>query len=347
MPLISEDDLVRARLADPFPIVASVVPGARLSRNGRRIEAPGVLRADQKPDGGWLACDWYGGGIGDAIAMVRCVTQKNFSDAVTALLGCPPSPAPLTWEERQTRPRVPPQVPPSLGRAYLEGRGLLPATILEAENARILLYVRGGVLFVGRDETGVVRHAALRLFVPMPERLDDRGKMMPPLNKFDLKGSDKSFAVRLPGDLRDGLILVEGGINMLAAREICKRLGMGRPWVLATGGVGGRSWLLEPHAHGLTENAERVVLLGENERSGNEPSPIKQAATDALRERLCGAVAELRNGEIPAVMRPPERFKDVADWNLAVSTETDVMVDFQNYKETPCATDGSVVNLSL
>lgn len=291
----------------------------QLDRSGRSIRIPKVLRADRNPDGSWIACDWHGGGIGDSIAVVRWATGCGFVQALEELVGDPTKPLPPAPPPPPQPPKKPPRLPRldgvDEGRAYLLGRGISQRTIRAAELARAVHYVRGAVVFLGRDHGShgaPVRLAALRYLEPIPVPDDE------PMTKRDLAGSDKDYPVLLPGDPAR-VVVVEGGVNALAVQDICLYRSEEPPTVIATGGVGVRSWIVaNSHVRALLVAAERVEIWCENEVSQDGDSATeKQAKTDLLRERLADEIALVRGGELPELVYPPEGVKDSADWILA------------------------------
>lgn len=282
---------------------------------GRSIRVRDVLRGDRRGDGHWVHCDWHGGGIGNNINMVRQLTGRGFIQAIETLVGTATMPvAPIVIPQAPpalTRPRVPSLNGVAEGRAYLEGRGISPQSIVAAEQAGALRYCRGAVLFIGRDHEHPrqeIRLATLRHLEPQP---GPDGELM---TKRDLAGSNKNFPVLLPGD-PSVVAIVEGGVNALGVRDIGLRRGV-CPTVIATGGVGVRHWATEnPVLRELLAKAERVLIFGENEVGQDGAlDPVKQERTDLLRMRLAETVAEVRDGQLPSMVYPPPTIKDAADW---------------------------------
>ena len=286
------------------------------ARNGRSIRVDKVLRADRGPDGRWVSCDWFGGGIGDNVALVRHTVGCGFVEAIEHLVGTafrPVAPvAPPPREPARTRPRLPRLANVGEGRRYLAGRGVSEDTILAAEECGALSYCAGAVAFLGRDHLSPSREIRLVNLRYLDPRTGDDGK---PMTKRDLAGSDKDFPVLLRGD--PGLVeIVEGGVNALAVRDLSLLSRGVAPTVIATGGVGVRHWLTRnPVLADLVAGADHVVVTGENETdAAGNPDPEKQARTDELRTRLQEAVAGLRDGVLPELRYPPAALKDAADW---------------------------------
>lgn len=290
-----------------------------LSGGGRSVRVKRVMRGDRHGDGTWVHCTWQGGAIGDNISLVRHLLGCGFIAAIETLVGTATRPVPQVAIPNGppvlTRPRVPPMNGIAQGRAYLQGRGISPHSILAAEQAGALRYCHGAVLFTGRDHSHSqqeIRLAALRYLVPKPVPDDE------PITKRDLAGSSKTYPVLLPGS-PDVVAIVEGGVNALGVRDIGLRRGV-CPSVIVTGGVGVRHWVSDnPYMCRLLAGAKRVLVFGENEMAADGgPDPAKQAETDALRHRLAKAVGEVRLGELPDLIYPPAAVKDAADWALAM-----------------------------
>jgi hypothetical protein len=301
------------------------------SRNGRSVRVDHVLRADKRPDGSWVACDWFSQGIGDNIALVQKETGCGFLQAVGLLTGSQPSTH--TGEKRDystsqarpaiERPRVPGLSCIDEGRSYLMERCISAQTIQAAEECGALSYCRGAVIFLGRDHESPsheVRLATLRYLVPV---VGEDGKAM---KGRDLAGTDKAYPLFIPGDERL-IAIVEGGTSALAVRDLYLGAYGIAPTVIALGGVGIRHWVdTNVPLQARLGVAQQVVVLGENERGrAGMSAQTKQALTDELRHRLASDIARHRDGELPVILYPPDGIKDVADWLSAVlSTKTGV-----------------------
>ncbi len=263
-------------------------------------------RITRKSDGHWVACDKTGNGIGDTIALVRDLEPGiGFLEAVARLAEGPVATRePVPEPARRTRPARLPQTRADrhAGRAYLQGRGISPATLDHAERSGFLRYAGGGVLFVGRDANGGLRNVSKRLIAPGPDE--------PP--KRDLAGSDKTYPPTLPGNPRV-VWIVEGGVDALAARDLAIRRGKAPPTVLVSGGAGVRLFLDNPSVKTLLLHAESVVVVRDNESTAK-----KQAETDAGHDRQIDRVKALRGN--CADWRPPAGVKDVAELNRREET---------------------------
>lgn len=295
-------------MTDPSVYLESC--GYTVRREGRHLSARAhgdeVYRVTRKDEGHFVACDKYGNGIGDNIALVQDVEPgTGFSDAVYKLGGAPR----VGPSMRPTEPtREPPTLPPAsdrdrlAGRSYLDGRGIDAATLDTAEKAGMLRYTGGAVLFVGQDRAGMPRNVTRRA----TESAD-------PIQKRDLRGSDKRFPPILKGDPAS-VWIVEGGADALAAHSLAQRQGKAAPTVIVSGGAKVRGFLENPDVQALLRKAERVTIAGENEKD----APT-QAQTDAERVKLAARVREVTGRDVQTWTPARDQGKDLAD--LAKATQ--------------------------
>lgn len=297
------------------------------ARSGRAIRVENVLRSDCRPNGQWVSCGWYSEGIGDNISLVRNETGCTFADAVILLTGTryqhiePLKPLNPRSHENipPQRPRVPGSSCLADGRRYLLGRGISQSTVMAAERCGALNYCRNAIIFLGRDfstASSEIRLASLRYLTPC---IGEDGK---PMTKRDLAGSDKSYPVFLKGD--PGMVcVVEGGTNCLAVHDLYKKAGHATPSVIATGGVGIRSWTQQNKwIQSQIQAADKIVMFNENEVDKKGcPDPIKQARTDAMRELTAQSIMEIHHGQMPCMIYPPQHHKDAADWLVEFNTQ--------------------------
>lgn len=286
-----------------------------VGKRGDSISVKGVMRLDCK-DGTWIACDWTETCIGDNIDVVRFVQPgTNFPDAVFELTGAREELSTRIVPERprlERRPSIPYERGRGAGQAYLRDvRGVSEETVRHAEAAGMLRYLDNGILFTGRDQSKAIRSATIRHIQPV--RMED-GEF---ITKRDLADSDKGFPAVLPGGTAR-VVVVEGGINALAARDLAIRAGEEPPTVIATGGVGVRKWVRENLVlRDLLAGADSVTIMAERETDAEgEPDPAKQSKTDARRQQLADEIAAVREGELPDTVFPPPGVKDAAEWNL-------------------------------
>jgi hypothetical protein len=285
-----------------------------VNKRGDSISVEGVMRLDLK-DGKWLSCDWNGKRIGDNIDLVKFVQPgSSFPEAVFQLTGnreeLPTRIAPREKEQSIRRPSIPYERGKGAGRTYLRDvRGISEASIKHAEDSGALRYLDNGVLFTGRDVSKAIRSATIRHIEPVTA---PDGKV---ISKRDFADSDKAFPAVLPGS-RSKVVVVEGGINALAVRDIAIRAGQAPPIIIATGGVGVRKWIRDnPELREILEQADQVEIMGEREVKDGKPDPVKQAETDARRKELADEIAGARQGEVPAILMPPPGIKDAAELN--------------------------------
>ena len=279
--------------------------GYTVRREGRHLSVRSgsdeYYRITQKPDGHWVACDKYGNGIGDNIALVQEIEPgTRFTEAVYKLHGEPvfkPPQRPLEPRYR-TPPLLPPQVDAerAVGRLYVAQRGISAAILERAEQTGFMRYTGGGVLFCGYDPSGQVRNVTKRSIDPQAA-----------VQKRDLRGSDKRYPPILEGD-PSKVWIVEGGVDALALQDLAIRRGKEPPTVLVSGGAKVRGFLERPEIQGLLRRAERVTVARDN-----EAAPEKQRDTDAAHDKQMEAIRQIR-GECHD-WRPPPGVKDVADLN--------------------------------
>ena len=321
---IDAETVAQAKKTSPEPFLRRHYRDVVVDRRGS-ISVPKTLRIDFLDDH-WVACDWGGGPIGDNIALVRWMQPAlGFPEAILALTGVAAE-FPLAHRQQPVKaaafPRLPPEAPRHRGVAYLTGRGISAETIAAAESVGALRHAANGVVFLGRDHSAeaVVRSATIRYFEPQTAPDGDV------LTKRDFANSDKAFPFLLPGGT-SRVVVAEGAVNALAARDLALRSGWEPPTAIGTGGVGIRSWVRTngPLKAVLTA-ADVVEVWGENEvgRDGC-PDPTKQGRTDDLRRKLQDAIAEVRAGELPEIVYPPEGIKDAAEWNLTSTRQATVV----------------------
>ncbi len=277
-----------------------------MKREGRHlsVRAGGdeAYRVTRQQDGRWLWCDRYGNDGGDNIDLVREIEPATgYAEAVYRLSGAPT----VRQKQRPSEPKCqPPQLPAQglaareHGRDYLNGRGISPDTIEHAEKAGMVSYADGGVLFVGYDRAGTAQNATRRAIAPAD-----------PVQKRDLRGSDKSYPPILPGDPAK-VWIVEGGPDALALHDIAKRSGQQPPTVIVSGGANVRSFLEREDVQAILKRAERVTVAGENEKN-----PEAQAKADAGHQKQAQRVAEITGREVRQWTPKPEHGKDLADMN--------------------------------
>lgn len=260
-----------------------------MKREGRHlsVKAGGdeAYRVTRQQDGRWLWCDRYGNDGGDNIDLVREIELRHrLRRGRLSAFRCADSPA-ATAPERAEAPTAAATgaglAAREHGRDYLKGRGISPDTIEHAEKAGMVRYADGGVLFVGYDRTGTAQNATRRAIAPAD-----------PVQKRDLRGSDKIYPPILPGDPAK-VWIVEGGPDALALHDIAKRSGQQPPTVIVSGGANVRSFLERDDVQAILKRAERVTVAGENEKN-----PEAQAKADAGHQKQAQRVAEITGREV-------------------------------------------------
>lgn len=302
---VAEADRQSAREIDPTGYLEAC--GYTVRRDGRHLSVRDChgdesYRVTRKDDGHWVTCDRFENGIGDNIALVQELEPgTGFAEAVYRLSGAPsvatrPAPAPVKREP----PKMPAQSAEDVrrGHEYLCGRGISLETIERAEAAGMVRYARGSVLFVGRDSGGSAQSVTSRATDPAA-----------PLQKRDLRGSDKSHPPVLPGDPA-AVWIVEGGADALALHDIALRSGKQPPTVLVSGGAQVRSFLERREVQEILRRAEKVTISGENEKSADA-----QARADAGHEKQAQRVREITGHQVRR-WTPAAGTKDLADMNL-------------------------------
>jgi len=304
---VADEDRQSARELDPTSYLEAC--GYSVKREGPHLSIRDnddeVYRINQKPDGHWLWCDRYGNHGGDNIDLVQEIEPSiSFAEAVYRLAGEPMvNPQPRRAQRKRQPPRLPAQAVANQlsGRAYLGNeRGISNDTLDHAEACGMLCYAEGGVLFVGYDNAGTVQNITRRAISPAE-----------PVQKRDLRGSDKSFPPILSGS-PDIIWVVEGGVDALALRDLYKRRGEQPPTVLMliSGGANVRSFLERPAMQSILKQAKRVVIAHENEKDA-----ATQQRTDAAHQKQVQRVAEITGRAVKSWKPKPDQGNDLADMN--------------------------------
>lgn len=291
-----------------------------MKREGRhysvRRDGDEHYRLTLKQDGRWLWCDRYGNDGGDNIDLVREIegADVGYAEAVYRLLGSPTvAPRPALQPVPRTPPVLPREQPGDRerGRDYLRGRGISDETIEEAERQGMVAYGPGAVFFVGRDEAGRVQNVTRRAV----DHAD-------PVQKRDLRGSDKSYPPILRGESRE-VWAVEGGADALALWDLMRRAGRALPTVLVTGGAHVVSWV-QRYAE-MLRDATRVIIAHDR-----ESDPERQSRADAGHARQRQELE--RVGARVADWRPPEWVKDIAELNARYEQEQEQEYEYEPHR---------------
>lgn len=308
---VTEPDRLAAREIDPTAYLES--QGYTVKPEGRGLSAQvngdEVYRLNQK-DGHWVWCDNYNTRGGDNIALVREIQPRlRYIEAVYQLSGG------ASVEPIQPRPAAPPRQPPKLpvqhyldrvnGRDYLQGRGISQDSIDHAEKSGMVQYANGGVLFVGRDESGTAQNVTRRATTQ-----DDT------YQKRDLKGTDKSYPPILPGDPAK-VWIVEGGADALALHDVAKRSNQPVPTVIVSGGANVRSFFENEDIQKIMRKAEKVTVCGEKEKDKEA-----QDRADQGHKRQADRVKEI-TGKDAHEWTPPTPDKDLAELNVRQQSQAE------------------------
>jgi hypothetical protein len=301
---VAESDRQSARQIDPSSYLESL--GFTINKQGIDLSISMnddeiYYRGTLKADGHYVWCDRYENGIGDNIDLVKEIDPgAGYAEAVFQLLGAPSvRPKQQHAAPKRQPPRLPEQVVANQlsGRAYLGNeRGISNDTLDHAEACGMLHYADGGVLFVGHDEKGTPRSITRRATDPAD-----------PIQKRDLRGSDKSYPPILPGD-PSTVWIVEGGVDALALHDVKKREGKPAPTVIVSGGANVCSFLDNPFIQMLIRAAKRIFIANKREKDA-----ATQAKTNAAHEKQAQRV-EAVTGIRPTIWQPVED-KDLADMN--------------------------------
>lgn len=207
MPLISAEDILNARQMDLLTYLQLYEPG-------ELVKLPGENYCTREHDslkisnGKW---HWFSRGIGGRTALDYLVKVKgmSFPNAVETILGKPvqrasaPRPAPIKQERKLLLPDVDSDCK-DVSR-YLQGRGINTVIIDYCVKNKLLFQTREyhNALFVGYDEQGTPRYAALR-------GINSRFKS-------EATGSDKHYAFSImENSLADTVHVFESAIDLMS-----------------------------------------------------------------------------------------------------------------------------------
>ena len=296
-----------------LPILIEMRYGIEFSGKGNHLDARGNgLRLTNK-NGEYVA---NGSAIGDSVQTIVAL-EKQFKN-----LDIKPSEAIKIIEDfdsrqpntNQTVGKVSSAAPQKQGFKmpattkntdelfeYVRSRGVINDTINEAVSVGFCDRHRDGIMFVGRDSSGVPMNAEIRLMRP-----DERdGKQL----KFRcVAGSDRSYPPIFNGKDKSTVHIVEGGFSALGLREKMNREGKNQT-IIVTGGKDNTSWLKHEHVQKLIKS-NLVFYHAENERN----ETVQQEADLAARKQ-CEAINEHSPVRIH-IERPPTGIKDCAEFNL-------------------------------
>ena len=325
-----------ARTVDPTDALEAA--GFRVKRVGRYLsvrdgDGDERYRVNQDTDGHYVACDKYGGGVGDNVALIRdAIPGLSYPDALDMLNRRRAPAVAARHDEKKKLPQQKPFTMPDasaswddMGRRYLRKRQISEKTIKKAEAAGMVRFTQGAVVFVGRDQRGQPKSGAMRSIenplLPPPWK-GDRNKS----NRAGIKTS--AYTPVLPGDPSQ-VWLVEGGVDALAVHDLHERAGLPVPTVIVTNGCGNRSFITAADGRArevlAAASTIRIALDRELDEYGY-PDDEKQARTNAAHEDQGAAIQEeFPDKEVRYSMPPPQN-KDLAEMLLKVSAMMSVGV---------------------
>lgn len=322
-----EGALQRAKAAD-LPVWLQA-HGVELKKNGlngwkySHGKGDNDLLFKSSRDGAWLVKTTHGERETlDAIGYVQMHTGMSHREAVEALSGMQlglrarasqpakattPAPAPAATPAAPTILSIkePTDVQRRAANEYARQRGISDETLREARRQGVLKANHRGVVFVGYDQQGQIRHAETRLLKPV----EIGGELA---SKLSYNGADKTFPPVLRGDDKN-LHFVEGGFDALALRDLAVRDGREPPTTIITGGARTLKWRDNEALRELIKNADSISAWSDND---HHLPPEKQAEVAAAHQKQYEALVEVRGSE-EGIERlvPPAGVKDLAEMN--------------------------------
>ncbi len=207
MPLIAAEDILNARQMDLLTYLQLFEPGELVKLQGENYctREHDSLKIS---NGKW---HWFSRGIGGRTALDYLVKVKgmSFPDAVETILGKPvqnysiPRPAPVKQERKLLLPEVDSDYK-DVSR-YLQGRGINAVIIDYCVKNKLLFQTSEyhNAMFVGYDEKGTPRYAALRGI---------NGRF-----KSEATGSDKRYAFSImENSAADTVHVFESAIDLMS-----------------------------------------------------------------------------------------------------------------------------------
>ena len=293
MPYIPEELVAKAREMDLLTYLRTYEPHelTQISRNEYRTRTHKSLKLS---NGLWY---FHTHGFGRRSALDYLVEVRGLClpDAVEQILGraaiSPPPPS-APPPEKPKELALPPRSP-TLNRmtAYLQGRGVDPAIIKYCYDAGLLYESApyGNAVFVGMDETGTPRYAALRGAHFMGEA----------------SGSQKRYSFGVPALEPSGTIHVfESPVDLLSYATLLK-LHRRDPW---------RDALLSLSGISQFPKTLPVALDRYLERHPDTQTVICRLDNDATGHGAAAGIAALLDGRCMVESRPPPRGKDYNEY---------------------------------
>ena len=309
--VVDKSNIRTSRELDPSDCLRLM--GFEVKKDGRNhlsvsLNGDEIYRITKKDDGHYVACDKYGNGIGDNIALIQDIKPDlKFAEAVYKLHAYDLN---YKFENKNTTQdidkkidlKIPRQVENErkLGREYLhEKRGISFDTINHAEKVGLIKYSDKAVLFVSYDENQNVKNITQRSI-----------RESNAIQKIDYRGSDKQYCQLLQGNNKS-IWIVEGGIDALALRDLALRQKEDPPTILISGGANVKSFLERNSIQKLISSADRITIAVEREK--NTETQIK---TDKGHERQQERLKEIVGEKELRIWKPKEgQGKDLADLN--------------------------------
>ena len=293
MPYIPPEIVAKAREMDLLAYLETYEPHelVRVGGNEYSTRTHGSLKIS---NGLW---NWHSPEVGgrSALDFLIKVRGMHLTEAVEHILGraavTPPISMPSAVKEKIDF-ALPPQSPTSKRMSeYLQRRGIDPDIIKHCYDLGLLYesYPYGNAVFVGRDETGTARYAALR-----------GAKFM-----GEVGGSQKRYSFRVPAAGASGTVhLFESPIDLLSYATLMKRHRRD-PWqddLLSLSGISKLSKTLpvalERHLEQKSD-VQRIVCRFDNDETGHGAA---------------AGVAALLDGRCAVESRPPPSGKDYNEY---------------------------------
>ena len=293
MPYVAPEIVAKAREMDLLTYLQTYEPH-ELKRIGNTAYGTRTHKTLKLSNGLWC---WHGHGIGGKSALDYLVKVRgmHLTDAVEHILGraavAPPIPAPPTPE----KPRefvLPPRNPtPKRMIAYLQGRGIDPLVMKHCYDKGLLYESApyGNAVFVGLDEAGIPRYAALR-----------GAKFM-----GEAAGSSKRYSFGVPaiGD-SDTIHLFESPIDLLSYATL-RKMYRREPWadnLLSLSGVS------------KSGKALPVALEWHLEQNPCTGTVICRFDNDDIGHGAAADIAAFLDGRCAVESRPPPSGKDYNEY---------------------------------
>lgn len=302
MPYVTQDDIRKAREMDLLTYLRNYEPD-ELVHVGGDTYCTREHDSLKISNGKWY---WFSKGVGGKSALDYLITvrQMPFPAAVEHLIGQTERQAPV-YHASKTTPERNLEIPEANDNnnavvRYLTGRGIAPQVITDCAEKGILYESKKyhNDVFIGRDESGKARYAALR---------GTYGDF-----KGEARGSDKRYSFLIADNPEtDSVHLFESAIDLMSYTTLL--LMTGRDWkrdaFLSLGGVHqakrngtipaalDRYLAIRPNTKSLLlhldndevgrgASADIISQLGDRYRVIDSPSPIGKDVNDYLKMKV-------------------------------------------------------------